>query len=99
MFVLLENRADVSFKQQVNACFITLTTIHINNTEYLYILKDTSVTQIVHSMLSENCVYFPQSTGRTALFFAAENGHDAAAAILLAHGADPHQKDLVCFSM
>lgn len=38
-----------------------------------------------------------QTTGRTALFFAAENGHDAAVSILLAYGADPNQKDVVNF--
>ena len=36
-----------------------------------------------------------QATGRTALFFAAENGHDAATSILVAHGADPNQQDVV----
>ena len=34
-------------------------------------------------------------TGRTAVFFAAENGHDAAAHILVAYGADPNQQDVV----
>ena len=36
-------------------------------------------------------------TGRTAVFFAAENGHDAAAHILVAYGADPNQQDVVNF--
>ena len=36
-----------------------------------------------------------QTSGRSALFFAAENGHDVAVTILLAYGADPHQTDLV----
>ena len=36
-----------------------------------------------------------QATGRTALFFAAENGHNAATSILVAHGADPNQQDVV----
>ena len=36
-----------------------------------------------------------QTSGRSALFFAADNGHDVAVAILLAYGADPHQTDLV----
>ena len=34
-------------------------------------------------------------SGRSALFFAAENGHDTATAILLAYGADPRQEDAV----
>ena len=36
-----------------------------------------------------------QATGQTALFFAAENGHDAATSILVAHGADLNQQDVV----
>ena len=38
-----------------------------------------------------------QATGRTALFFAAENRQDVAISILLAYGADPHLKDLVLY--
>lgn len=34
-------------------------------------------------------------SGRSAVFFAAENGYDTATAILLAFGADPNQKDTV----
>lgn len=40
-------------------------------------------------------MYLPQATGRSALFYAAENGQDAAITILLAYGADPHLKDKV----
>ena len=29
------------------------------------------------------------------MFFAAENGHDAATSILVAYGADPNQQDVV----
>ena len=40
------------------------------------------------------CIHL-QESGRSALFFAAEEGQDVAVSILLAYGADPHLTDVV----
>ena len=49
-------------------------------------------------MLRKFILRLTQVRGKTSLYFAAENGHDVATSILVAYGADPHQKDMVKYS-